>query len=139
MGLLMLIQREVDFFFQNFFVGNSGEDFKFLNLYLNWCVIFISLNNMSTQSLSDLFTVLDIYLFPTTGVQPWQDPGGTLGMNGVGERRHVRPTLIGPSLRMNGEREKKRERERVIRRGCLQSLAGSGNALFFYHSFYTPS
>ena len=61
---------------------------------------------MSTQSLSDLFTVLDIYLFPTAGVQPRQDPGGTLRVNGVGKRRHVRPALIGPSLRMNGERER---------------------------------
>ena len=34
-------------------------------------------------------------------------------MNSIGERerRHVRPALIGPSLRMNGEREK-RKRER---------------------------
>ena len=35
------------------------------------------------------------------GVQPRQDPGGTLRMNGIGERerererRHVRPALIG--------------------------------------------
>lgn len=46
-------------------MGNSGKDFKFLNLYLNRCVIFISLNNMSTLSLSDLFTVSDIFLFLT--------------------------------------------------------------------------
>ena len=32
------------------------------------------------------------------GVQPRQDPGGTLRMNSVGERRHVRPPLMGPSL-----------------------------------------
>ena len=34
------------------------------------------------------------------GVQPQQDPGGTLRMKGVGdrERRHVRPALIGPNL-----------------------------------------
>ena len=34
------------------------------------------------------------------GVQPRQDPGGTLRMNGVGERerRHMRPALIGPNL-----------------------------------------
>ena len=38
------------------------------------------------------------------GVQPQQDPGGTLRMNGVGERERerergdVRPALIGPSL-----------------------------------------
>ena len=45
------------------------------------------------------------------GVQPRQDPGGTLRMNGVGEgeRRHVRLALIGPNLR-GGDREKDRER-----------------------------
>ena len=37
------------------------------------------------------------------GVQPWQDPGGTLGMNGVGERER---TLVGP---------RERERESVCR------------------------
>lgn len=58
-------ERSRFLFFQNFFVGNSGKDFKFLNLYLNRCVIFISLNNMSTLSLSDLFTVSDIFLFLT--------------------------------------------------------------------------
>ena len=56
------------------------------------------------------------------GVQPRQDPGGTLRMNGVGERerRCMRPALIGPSLRMT------RERERVTDGGCSrvwQSLA----------------
>ena len=43
-------------------------------------------------------------------VQPRQDPGGTLRMNGVGKRRHVRPALIGPSLQ-GRERERERERE----------------------------
>ena len=49
-------------------------------------------------------------LWTIAGVQPQQDPGGTLRMNGVGERerRHVRPALIGPSLR---GRERERERE----------------------------
>ena len=32
-----------------------------------------------------------------------------------------------------------REREKMTRWGCLQGLAESGNALFFYHSFYTLS
>ena len=32
-------------------------------------------------------------------------------MNGVGERRHMRPALIGPSL-LGRERETERERER---------------------------
>ena len=49
----------------------------------------------------------------SAGVQPRQDPGGTLRMNGIGER----------------------ERERVTRRGCLQGLAESGNALFFTVAF----
>ena len=33
-------------------------------------------------------------------------------MNGVGERKQVRPALIGPSLRMNGVSEKGRVKER---------------------------
>ena len=36
------------------------------------------------------------------------------------------------------EKEGERERERETRRG-MQSLAESGNALFFYHGFYTLS
>ena len=49
------------------------------------------------------------------------------------ERRHMRPALIGPSLR---GREREREREkRVTRRGCLQGLAESGNVLFFTVAF----
>ena len=70
------------------------------------------------------------------GVQPRQDPGGTLRMNGVSERerRHVRPALIAPSLR-GRERERERKRERMTRQGCLQGLAESGNALFFTIAF----
>ena len=57
-------------------------------------------------------------------------------MNSIGkrERRHVRPALIGPSLR-GKERERERERERMTRRGGVQSLAESGNALFFTIAF----
>ena len=58
------------------------------------------------------------------GAQPWQDPGGTLGMNGVGERKHVKPAFIGPSVR---GREKERERESDWTRGAAES----GNAFFF--------
>ena len=67
-------------------------------------------------------------------------------MNGVGERRHVRPALIGTSLRgrerererererPEREREREGERERETRRG---GAAESGKSLFFfYHSFY---
>ena len=66
----------------------------------------------------------DLGLIPgsgSAGVQPRQDPGGTLRMNGVGERRHVRPALIGPSLR-GRERKRQRERERN-QMGVQQSLA----------------
>ena len=47
-------------------------------------------------------------------------------MNGVGERerRHVRPALIGPSLRgreKERERERKRERERDQTGGAAES------------------
>ena len=64
-------------------------------------------------------------------------------MNGVSERerRHVRPALIGPSLR-GRERERDRERERMTRRESLQGLAESGKvgqSFIFYHSFYTLS
>ena len=67
------------------------------------------------------------------GARAQQDPGATLGMNGVSERRHVRPALIGPSLRMNGERESDQT-------GVF--AAGSGRVwqcFIFYHSFYTLS
>ena len=62
------------------------------------------------------------------GVQPRQDPGGTLRMNGVNEKR--RETSLD---RARSARE--REKERMIRWGCLQGLADSGNALFFTVAF----
>ena len=43
----------------------------------------------------------------------------------------MRPALTGPSLRMNGERERKRERES----DQTGVFAGSGNALFFTVAF----
>ena len=56
-------------------------------------------------------------------------------MNGIGERerRHVRPALIGPSLR-GREREEEREREND-QMGGAESLEVSGNALFFTIAF----
>ena len=57
------------------------------------------------------------------GVQPRQDPGGTLRMNSVGkrERRHVRPALIGPSL---CERERESDQTGGAESGRVwQSLA----------------
>ena len=66
-------------------------------------------------------------------------------MNGVGERRHVRPALIGPSLRMNGvsekgrvkerETETERERERERERPDWECAAESGKSLFFTIAF----
>ena len=51
------------------------------------------------------------------GVQPRQDPGGTLRMNGVGERERER-TLETSLDRAKSSRE--REGERMTRWGCLQ-------------------
>ena len=48
---------------------------------------------------------------------------GTLRMNGVSERRHVGPALMGPSLR-GSERERERERER-LGQDMQQSLAAA--------------
>ena len=57
-------------------------------------------------------------------------------MNGIGERRYMRPALIGPSLRgRERKRERERERERVTRRGVQQSVAESGHALVFTVAF----
>ena len=57
-------------------------------------------------------------------VQPRPDPGGTLGMNGDGERerRHMRPALIGPSLR-GGDRERERENDQTGVQRVWKSLA----------------
>ena len=57
-------------------------------------------------------------------VQPQQDPGGTLRMNSIGERRQVRPALIGPSLRG-------RERESDQTGGAAES----GHPLLFTVDF----
>ena len=62
----------------------------------------------------------------TAGVQPRQDPGGTLRMNGVAEGRHVRPALMGPSLRG-------REKER--KSGQMGGAAEARKSLFFTVAF----
>ena len=67
---------------------------------------------------------------PSAGVQPQQDPGDTLRMNGVGERERekTRETSLDRAKSV-------RERERMTRWGCLQGLAESGNLLFFTIAF----
>ena len=65
-----------------------------------------------------------LFVVPLAGVQPWQDPGGTLRMNSVGKRRHVRPALMGPSLRG-------RERESDQMGGAAEF----GKSLFFTIAF----
>ena len=62
-----------------------------------------------------------VYCHPA-GVHPRQDPGGTLGMNGIGERERREPSLD----RAKSVRERERERESDQTGGA----AGSGNALF---------
>ena len=59
-------------------------------------------------------------------------------MNGVGERRHVRSALMGPSLRER-ERQRERERERERERPDGGCAAESGKSLFFYCGFYILS
>ena len=70
------------------------------------------------------------------GVQPRQDPGGTLRMNGVSEREKTRETSLDRVKSMRErERERARERERVTRRGVQLGLAESGSALFITIAF----
>ena len=52
-------------------------------------------------------------------------------MTGVGERKHVKPAFIGPSVR---GREKERERESDWTRGAAES----GNAFFFFTVAFIP-
>ena len=78
---------------------------------------------------------------PAAWVQPRQNPGDTLRMNGVSERkrRHVRPALIGPSLR-GRERERERASERARENDQTGVFAGSGRVwqcFIFYRGFYT--
>ena len=86
--------------------------------------------NRHLQRRSTLLIIREMQRKITVGVQPRQDPGCTLRMNGVGERerekRHVRPALIGLSLRGGGERQTDRQTDRQTRRGVQrvwQSLA----------------
>ena len=58
-------------------------------------------------------------------------------MNGVGEREKTRETSL-DRAKSARERERGRERERD-QTGGAESLEESGNALIFYHSFYTLS
>ena len=67
-------------------------------------------------------------------------------MNGVGERRQVRPALIGPSLRMNGVSEKGRVKERETeteterdRETHMGVCSRVWQIFIFYRSFYILS
>ena len=76
------------------------------------------------------------FLLQGAGVQPRQDPGDTLRINGIGKRERERGKTRETSLdRAKSVRE--RERERVTRRG-VQSLAESGNAFFFFLLYFLP-
>ena len=100
----------------------------FWNSALKW--VYLSFSPFSLVSLlfstickassDNDFDFLSFFFLVIAGVQPRQDSTGTLRVNGVSERIHVRPALIGPSLQ---GRESERQRERVTRWGCLQGLA----------------
>ena len=66
------------------------------------------------------------------GVQPRQDPGGTLRINGVSEREKTQETRLDSQV---CEGERKKESERVTRRGVQLGLAESDNALFITIAF----
>ena len=106
-----------------------------------WIAEFCSssrLRNKFREEMEILISLGWFSLHLNAGARAQQDPGATLGMNGVSERRHVRPALIGPSLRMTRERDRKRQRERESDQTGV--FAGSGNGLFFtiaFYSFYT--
>ena len=67
----------------------------------------------------------------TAGVQPRQDPGGTLRMNSVDERerRYVRPALIGPSL----------QGRQTDQMGVAAESGRVWQCFILYCSFYTLS
>ena len=102
----------------------AGRYFTLHHLGSRWLTSRVLENRTFIRFLDsiDLFPLPPISF--SAGVQPRQDPGGTLAMNGIGKGRHVRPALIGPSLRG-------KEREWPDW-GCA---AESGNALFFTVAF----
>ena len=55
-------------------------------------------------------------------------------MNGISEREREREKTRETSL-VRAKSARERETERMTRRGCLQGLAESGNALFFTIAF----
>ena len=71
------------------------------------------------------------------GVQPRQDPGGTLRMNSIGKREKIRETSLDRAKSVRG-REREREREIDQTRGAAES-GRVWQCFIFYHSFYTLS
>ena len=80
----------------------------------------------------------------SAGVQPWQDPGGTLRMNSVSkrEREKTRETSL-DRARSARERETEREKERERERECDQTGGAESGRVWqyfiFYCNFYTLS
>ena len=84
----------------------------------------------TTELINISITPTRVYSYLSAGVQPRQDPGGTLRMNGIGkrERRHMRPAK---SAREERERERERKRDQT---GLQQSLA----MLYFFTMAFIP-
>ena len=98
-------------------LGNSAFRWMYLSFYpLPFSALLFS--TLCKASSDNHFDFLYFFFLVIAGVQTRQNSGGTLRMNGVSERIHVRPALIGPSLQ-----GRERKRERVTRLGCLQGLA----------------
>ena len=107
--------------FLNFFALITEEDFliflailwnsAFKWVYLSFSpfpLVSLLFSTLCKASSDNHFDFLYFFFLVIAGVQTRQDSGGTLRMNDISERIHVRPALIGPSLQ---GRERKRERE----------------------------
>ena len=83
----------------SFSISPSNEHPGLISFRMDWLDLLAGQGTLKSL-LQHHSSKASIFRCSAAGVQPQQDPGDTLRMNGIGERerRHVRPALIGPSL-----------------------------------------